>query len=293
MANPYRHPVTNAFISKKEYQAIMAERPQPQPAPERYPPPGPVLTLAEWAERYPDKAAEMQRCDPQLPLAGTPYGHYLHLKKQEAKGVPIRQADEPRIEVTRDQTDRDIQRRIAGLKNLEGFDQRRALEMLDQIDPDAHNKFAADEGEVEEWESPDPIEDLITEHSDRTKYAHRLLSSKHIERFGLRKWDPIKDKDGNSVTYGAEGVLARMPIDMAKARDRHFQRKAENELATVQDILTEDQARENAARDANASSAGTANFGNLRGGDVVRDYQTGESRPMGFGISGGPLANKG
>jgi hypothetical protein len=242
MANPYRHPDTNAFISREEYAAIMAERNLHQQAADDMP-----LPLSEWMAQNPEAAEDHLRCDPRLPFKQTPYGAYLDDWEKRKRGVPL--AD-PNIQVIRDEHDQTLRKRQA-----------------------------ACDGELPEWESPDPLRDLVTTHSDPSRFTHRLLNSKTVDRVGKRKWEEVRDKDGNVVRYGAHGVLARMPKDLAAARARHFEQRNASEVQDVREKAMESAHRLAAEIDASGSV--------IRDGETVRDYRTGETRTMGSGISQG------
>lgn len=81
------------------------------------------------------------------------------------------------------------------------------------------------EAGVDPWDNPDPLHEKALEVV-KPGERHRFLSPRKITQAGLRGWVPKVDVKGNQVTVG-EMILATMPEDVAKRRDKRMRAKAD------------------------------------------------------------------
>jgi hypothetical protein len=117
------------------------------------------------------------------------------------------------------------------------------------------------------WEAQDPIQACINEipAAERAGKRFHLLSGRVVTRDGFRGWQPEKDGQGNERKVG-NMVLASMPEDLARKRDRYYDDQRKAMLAeTVNDFNVKQE------RMLRAEGARAAGLGVLQPGDSVRD----------------------
>jgi hypothetical protein len=95
--------------------------------------------------------------------------------------------------------------------------------------------------DIDPWDNPDPMKEL----ADRVvapDEAPRFLSPNVIKNSGLRGWEPkLVDKNGIKEPVSVNGmVLATMPKERKKSRDRHFAAKADAAMVKASDAEREE-----------------------------------------------------
>ena len=210
MANPYKHPDTGKMMKKAAYLALMAERNGESPRRAAASPETPLRSHEKddggfIAELSPEEHAELlerrRRADPfnQLPRAMTDEGRAQIEAEKRAKGLI---SDGPRVEVTRDAHDNVMDKRIA-----------------------------ATSGKLPEWEFPEVEREILEKYAE-PGYRHRLLSPTHITKRGMRRFETVKDENGDVVKFGRM-VLGRMPEPLAQARDRAIRTRSAEQMGSV------------------------------------------------------------
>jgi len=153
------------------------------------------------------------------------------------------------------------------------FEERIAANAQAQPDMDRQLKarMAAQEGAIEPWEAPDVNEHLTRKHI-KPGFRGRFLSPSTINMRGMRGFAPVKDADGNTVRMG-NMILAQMPEERARKRERYYKDKADSELRGVNENFQTAVERASADTDgaiAPISAAETIQGRPIRG---VRDTQ--------------------
>lgn len=99
------------------------------------------------------------------------------------------------------------------------------------------DKYAAGlRDDVDQWANPDPLKECAAKHVGPGE-RHRFLSTRKIDRSGMRGWEPkIATENGTKkmVTVGGM-ILATMPEERAQSRDRFFKEKAANAMVAATD----------------------------------------------------------
>src|SRR5258708_18807057 len=130
---------------------------------------------------------------------------------------------------------------------------------------------------MEPWEAPDPMKELADAYVGKGMRP-RFLSPVVVEKRarGLRGWEPVRDQNGNLVKL-ANMVLAQMPEEKARKRQRYYQEMGASQLDSHQSKQREEQER--SARDgggfqplpSNATVQGRSAVGSAKGGADI-DY---------------------
>lgn len=124
------------------------------------------------------------------------------------------------------------------------------VEVTDGFDMAIRAREAAAKDLIEPWSAPDPLQEAVSKVADqRPDMTYRALSENVIRRRGMRGWEPCRDARGETIRM-AGMVLGRMPKDLARKRNEHYQDLANDALRTAQESLEERQER--AIRDARA-----------------------------------------
>jgi hypothetical protein len=93
--------------------------------------------------------------------------------------------------------------------------------------------------ELEPWEAPDPMGELVKQHVP-AGFRGKFLSPGKIGRDGMRGYETVKGENGEPVKLG-NMILGKMPETKAQARNRHYQGLGQQQMAEVHEKFNEEQ----------------------------------------------------
>lgn len=93
----------------------------------------------------------------------------------------------------------------------------------------------------EPWMAPDPLKEVADAHVQRGMRP-KFLSPSKVDREGTRGWKPVAGKNGDPIRLG-NLILAEMPEEKARARNRHYEGLGQTKLAEIQAEHEQEQAR--------------------------------------------------
>lgn len=119
---------------------------------------------------------------------------------------------------------------------------------------------------VRTWGDYDPLAEAKS-RVERPDRRYRYLSPRVMEKKGLRGWELERGERGEGVRVG-ELLLASMPEDAARERDRHYMAQASEKESEARGEYDEKQER--AVAQATKSGFDVSGYGPLREGETLR-----------------------
>jgi hypothetical protein len=113
--------------------------------------------------------------------------------------------------------------------------------LIDPVEKSIRQRGDFRASEINQFEAPDPMGDLVKKHVPPGMRA-KFLSPRRIARHGLRGCEVVTDRHGDPVKLG-EMVLGQMPEQLAQSRNRTYQRKGQARLQSIKQDLDEGQQR--------------------------------------------------
>jgi hypothetical protein len=155
-----------------------------------------------------------------------PFEHIrgLHMGGQPVeKVVPIKNAHL----ITYAHTDEGIAERSAGkaetAAHVRSVSGDRARVTATDRDAMLAERYDFRKNELQPWEAPDPMKELVEAHIAKGMRA-KFLSPRRMAKDGTRGFDIVKTGNGDPVKLG-EMILGQMPEDRAEARNAHYRDK--------------------------------------------------------------------
>jgi hypothetical protein len=179
--------------------------------------------------------------DPYAVLAG------LHVNGKPVEDLPYAQVGKLRYYDTDEAIEkRNVGKTGHGIKIASGG--RARVTATDPAKAIEERRDFRSEQSVEIFDAPDPMREIADAHVG-PGMSPKFLSPARVARSGTRGFEIVNDKHGDPVKLG-EMVLAQMPVERVKARNRTFQRKGQARVQEIRERFEEGQQRIN--RDARA-----------------------------------------
>jgi hypothetical protein len=97
------------------------------------------------------------------------------------------------------------------------------------------------EGNVEAWETPDPMKGLVAQYV-APGMRPKFISQQNIAQGKTGGFQPVIDEKGNPVRLGTL-TLAQMPEERAAKRNAHYAEKGNAQLRQIQQEFHQEQER--------------------------------------------------
>ncbi len=152
------------------------------------------------------------------------------------------------------------------MANIEGEREPGSVAVRDTFDHQLDARIAAGKGNLQPWEAPEPLSEMLAPHIE-PGFSYRYLSPRHLNKGrGKRGFEIVLDNEGNQVKC-ADMILARMPISTVEKRNAYYRGLGETARASAEE--TQREHTNSLIRKAKA-----VGIEPLRSGDTARDHES-------------------